>query len=142
MSFLYIYTNSVKLFQWIEDQTLGTRAYILEKLSLLFIKVDPDKLTYILLFLSFGFSSVILGLFLILGHWKLGVILSILIGVLGWKSPRPLIDHLVQKRITAYQGQMVDALNLLGNGLKAGLSFNQAMKMIVGRNVSSHIPGV
>ncbi|MCY4643004.1 MAG: type II secretion system F family protein [Bacteriovoracales bacterium] len=131
MIFLYIYINSVKLFQWIEDQTLGTRAYILEKLNLLFIKVDPDKLTYLLLFLSFGLSSLVMGLFLLFGYWKSGIILSIFIGVLGWKIPRPLIDYLVKRRIKAYQNQMVDALNLLGNGLKAGLSFNQGMRMVV-----------
>ena len=131
MVFLHIYFNSVKLFQWIEDQTLGTREYILDKLALLFIKIDPDRITYLLLFFSFGLSTLVLATFLLLGHWQLGIALAILVGVGGWKIPRPIVDYLVEKRTRAYQNQMVDALNLMGNGLKAGLSFNQGLRMVV-----------
>ena len=129
--FLHTYTHSVKLFQWIEDQTLGTREYILERLSLLFIKVDPNKITYLLLFLSFGLSSLVATFFLLFGYWQVGFLLAIIVGILGWKLPKPIVDYLVNRRIKAYQDQMVDALNLLGNGLKAGLSFNQGLRMVV-----------
>ena len=129
--FLYTYTNSVKLFQWIEDQTLGTREYILEQLSLLFIKIDPDKITYLLLFLSFGLSAIVAIFFLFFGYWQLGLVLAIIVGIIGWKLPKPIVNYLVERRVRAYQDQMVDALNLLGNGLKAGLSFNQGMRMVV-----------
>ena len=131
MFFLYTYANSINLFRWIEDQTLGTREYILEKCALLMIKVNPDKLTYLLLFLSFGISSIVMTIFLLLGHWELGVIFSIIIGIVGWKIPKPIIDYMVKRRVKGYQNQMVDALNLLGNGLKAGLSFNQGLRMVV-----------
>ena len=131
MTFLYTYTNSVKFFQWIEDQTLGTREYILEKLSLLFIKIDPEKITYLLLFLSFGLAILTMVIFFLLGYSQIGIVLSIVIGIIGWKVPKPFVDYLVELRIKRYQGQMVDALNLLGNGLKAGLSFNQSLRMVV-----------
>ncbi|MBT4790625.1 MAG: hypothetical protein HON90_03560, partial [Halobacteriovoraceae bacterium] len=35
--FVYSYRNSVKLFAWIENQTYGTRDFILQKCELLFI---------------------------------------------------------------------------------------------------------
>ena len=54
MSFAYSYKISVALCQWIEDQTYGTRDYILKKCELLFIEIEPDKVTYILVFLTFG----------------------------------------------------------------------------------------
>ena len=52
-------------------------------------------------------------------------------GFIGFKIPRPFVDHLVHKRIMAYQGQMADALQLLSNGLRAGLSVPQAIGMVV-----------
>jgi tight adherence protein B len=32
MVFFMVYKNSIKLFQWIEDQTFGTREYVLQKI--------------------------------------------------------------------------------------------------------------
>ncbi len=129
--FLFSYFHSVKLFQWIEDQTLGNREYILEKLEQLFIRIDPDKVTYVLLFLSFGLSFITLLVFMFLGHWHIGLVLGIALGVVGWKVPRPIVDYLVEKRILIYQSQMVDALTLLGNGLRAGLSLPQSFGMVI-----------
>ena len=129
--FLYTYTHSVKLFQWIEDKSLGTREYILEKLSLLLIKIDPEKITYLLLSLSFGLAALVAIFFLFWGYWHVGFVLAVIVGIIGWKIPRPIVNYLVVKREKAYQEQMVDALNLLGNGLRAGLSFNQGMGMVV-----------
>ena len=129
--FLYTYANSVKFLDWVELQTHGTREYILEKLSFLLIEVKPENITYALLFLAFGPSSLIVIVGLFTGYWKLGLFLAIIVGVIGWKIPRPIIDKFVERRIKQYQSQMVDALNLLGNGLKAGLSFNQGLGMVV-----------
>ena len=42
--FVFCLKYSKDIFNWIEHQTLGTRTYILEKLELLFIEVDSDKL--------------------------------------------------------------------------------------------------
>ena len=51
VSFLWTYKYSVVLFEWIEDQTYGTREYILKKLELLQKEVKEDYITYTLLFL-------------------------------------------------------------------------------------------
>ncbi len=129
--FLYAYKYSVQIFDWIERQTLGTRTYILEKLEFLFIEVNPDHITYALLFLSFGNSILALGFFILIGKWGWGVFFAILLSILGWKIPKPIINYLVNKKIKAYQGQMVDAMTLLANGIRAGLSMNQAIGMVV-----------
>ena len=50
---------------------------------------------------------------------------------IGFKAPRWIIDYMVEKRIKAYSLQMVDALQLLSNGIRAGLSVPQAIGMIV-----------
>jgi tight adherence protein B len=41
------------------------------------------------------------------------------------------VDYLEQQRVKKYQNQMVDALTLLSNGIRAGLSMPQAIGMVV-----------
>jgi tight adherence protein B len=129
--FLFSYKYSIKIFDWVERQTMGTRTYILEKCELLFIEIKPVHVTYALLFLSFGNGILFLGMFGIMGHWMLGIFFAAAASFFGFKFPRPFIDHLVAKRIKAYSGQMVDGLTLLSNGIRAGLSVPQALGMVV-----------
>lgn len=129
--FIYSYKNSIRFFEWIEDQTYGTRDYILQKCELLHVDIESRKVTYILLFLTFGLSSLVIGSFALMGKFGLGVFIGIVFSVIGWKAPRPFMDFLVARRIKAYSLQMSDALNLLSNGLRAGLSVPQAIGMVV-----------
>ena len=129
--FLFAYKYSVEIFDWVERQTLGTRTYILERLEFLFIEIKPEYITYTLLFLSFGNSLLVFGMFVLLGNWGVGFFLAVVLSFLGWKIPKPFINFLVERKIKAYQGQMVDAMTLLSNGIRAGLSMNQAIGMVV-----------
>lgn len=129
--FFFIYKYSVGIFDWIETTTFSTRTYILEKLEFLFIEIPKDKLTYILLGCSLGVGLLALLVVGALGSWILGAILGSLLAFIGFKAPRIIVDHLVEKRIKAYSNQMVDGLQLLSNGIRAGLSVPQALGMIV-----------
>jgi tight adherence protein B len=129
--FVITFRHSTRLFDWIEDQTFGTRDYILTKFKLLFIDVDPQKVTWALLFLSFGLSSIVLIILMFMGHYASGFLLAIFFGFVGWKCPRYIIDAMVERRTKKYSEQLVDALNLLSNGIRAGLSFTQAIGMVV-----------
>lgn len=131
MVFFLSYKYSVNIFEWVENQTYGTRTYITEKLEFLFIEIPQDKLTYMLLASSVGlgfFFFIIIGFF---GSWIVGGILGLIMGLIGFKAPRWIVDFLVERRIKAYSLQMVDALQLLSNGVRAGLSVPQAIGMIV-----------
>ncbi|MBT3981312.1 MAG: hypothetical protein HOE90_08155 [Bacteriovoracaceae bacterium] len=129
--FIVVYKYSVPLFNWIEDQTYGTRDYILQRLELMHIDIAPERITYLLLFLTFGLGTILLLLFTFLGEWKLGLFLAVLISVVGWKIPKPFVNYLFDRRVKEYHMQMVDALNLLSNGIRAGLSVPQALGMVV-----------
>ena len=129
--FGFSYKNSVKLFAWIEDQTYGTRDYVLKKCELLFFEIKPDHVTYLLLFFTFGISFILMGICFIFAKFGLGIIVAFIFSFIGWKTPRPLMDYLVGRRIIKYENQMVDGLNLLSNGLRAGLSVNQSIGMVV-----------
>lgn len=131
MIFVLSYKYSINIFDWVEHQTYGTRSYITEKLEFLFIEIPQDRLTYMLLGLSVGlgfFTFIVIGFF---GSWIVGAILGSLFAFIGFKAPRALVDFLVERRIKAYSLQMVDALQLLSNGIRAGLSVPQAIGMIV-----------
>lgn len=129
--FLMSFRYSKDLFAWIENQTMGTRTYILDKCELLHIKIDPDKLTIWLLAISCGSGAVVFILLGLLGQWIAGVFAGLFVSYLGFKLPKLVINFLIQKRIKDYQNQMVDGLQLLSNGIRAGLSVPQAIGMVV-----------
>jgi tight adherence protein B len=129
--FLFVYKYSVGIFEWVERQTYGTRTYVMEKLELLFIEVTQEKVTYILLGCSVGlgaFYFLLLGAFV---SWILGGVVGFIVAYIGFKAPRWVVDYLIERRIKQYQNQMVDALQLLSNGIRAGLSVPQALGMVV-----------
>lgn len=129
--FFLSYRYSVNIFEWVEQKTYGTRTYISEKLEFLFIDIPQDKLTFILLGASVGVGLVVFLLFGLFGKWIMGIMLGSLLSFVGFKAPKIIVDFLVEKRIKAYSLQMVDALQLLSNGIRAGLSVPQAIGMIV-----------
>lgn len=129
--FLFCFKYSQGIFKWVEDQTFGTRTYIMEKLELLFIEFDEDKLTYLLLGASVGSGVIVLFLTGIFVSWTLGFFLGGVFSFLGFKLPKPIINRMVKKRMKAYSLQMVDGLQLLANGLRAGLSVPQSIGMVV-----------
>ena len=127
----YVYKYSQGIFDWIEQQTIGTRTFILEKCEILMIEVNPDKVTFGLLGLSLGGGVdyfCIVGIFIKLDIWYF-------CRSLGWlfciQNTKPIMNKLVERRIKKYEGQMVDGLTLLANGLRAGLSVPQALSMVV-----------
>jgi tight adherence protein B len=129
--FAFCYVNSIKMFAWIDEQTSGTREYILKKFEILFIEVDPQRVTWALLFISFGMGIIVFCVLALIGKTSLGIVAGIIATVVGWKIPRPLVDYFENKRKKKYALQMVDALNLLANGIRAGLTMPQAIGMVV-----------
>ncbi|MBC7427244.1 MAG: type II secretion system F family protein [Bacteriovorax sp.] len=131
MVFVLAYRYSINIFEWVEQKTYGTRSYITLKLEFLFIEIPQDRLTYILLASSVGVGVFVLLFIGVIGSWILGAILGLFMAFIGFKAPRWIIDFLVERRIKAYSMQMVDALQLLANGIRAGLSVPQSIGMIV-----------
>ena len=129
--FIYCLKYSRDIFAWIENQTLGTRTYIMERLELLFISIHPDKITMALLIFALFLSTVFIVLVGIWIGWFVGFILGVIIGVLSFRIPRKVVDVMVARRIKQYSSQMVDGLTLLANGIRAGLSVPQSLGMVV-----------
>lgn len=130
LSVAYIaYRYSERFLEWLRFQSVGTRDYIVDKLSLMFIEVSPNSVLIGLFAISFipAFVAVMLLLPMIFPAMMLGSLLMLV----GWKIPRPIIDMLYIRRVKKFTLQMVDGLSLMSNGMKSGLSIVQSMGLVV-----------
>ncbi len=127
--FVALYHYNARLLEWLRYQSLGTRDYIVERLNQMFIDVSSDRVLLGLFGISFGAGSLVFLLFL--PQWFPGLLFGSVVAVAGWKLPRPLVDWLYQRRLERFLFQLVDALNLMSNGLKSGLSVPQAIGLVV-----------
>jgi len=131
LTFLFIYRYSIGIFEWVELKTYGNRTYVMEKLEMLFITIPEQKVTYILLGSSVGVGALIFLIIATFGNWIVGVFVSLAYTFIGFQLPKLVVNFLIEKRIKTYSGQMVDALQLLSNGIRAGLSMPQAIGLVV-----------
>lgn len=83
-------------------------------------------------------TGILLGIMLLNGKaydswgWNfLRVLLIPGLGYLGWIAPRYMVAIMWSRRVEKFDDQLLDALTLMSNALKAGLSFIQSMDIIV-----------
>jgi tight adherence protein B len=126
--FILSYQYNKRFLDWLRFQSLGTRDYIVEKLNMMFIEIPSHKVLIGLVALSFGMGSIVFLSFLP----KLfpGIPLAIVTTIIGWKAPKPIVDWLFKRRVQKFVLQMVDALSLMSNGLKSGLSIVQSLGLV------------
>ncbi len=118
-----------RLFSFVNDQSLGQRDEILRYLELMFVEMDKNKLTRLLMLLSFGLG----GLFFVF-FWPnilAGLFFGFIFTLLGWNIPKQVVKYLYEKRCDWFTNQMVDAMTILSNGVRAGLSVTQSMDRVV-----------
>jgi tight adherence protein B len=125
-----------KIIHFLNEKSLGQRDEIIKYLELMFVQVDRDKLTKTLMLVSFGLG----GLFFII-LWPnivAGLIFGTAFALLGWNLPKHIIKYMYEKRCSQFTNQMVDAMTILSNGVRAGLSVTQSMDRVV-KNLSNPI---
>jgi tight adherence protein B len=124
------YSYSERFLDWLRFQSIGTRDYIVDRLKLMSIdRFSPERILAFQAVLSLG-PAVFLFL-IIYPEWPVGLIAGSLVGLLGWKAPKPIVDFLYDRRVDEFVLQMVDGLNLMSNGLKSGMSIPQSMDLVV-----------
>ncbi len=118
-----------KVLTFINNRSLGQRDEIVKYLELMFVEVDKDKLTKTLMVGSFGLGALFFILF-----WP-NIVAGLIIGgvftLLGWNLPKHVVKYLYEKRCSRFNEQMVDAMTILSNGVRAGLSVTQSMDRVV-----------
>ncbi|MCM2276618.1 MAG: type II secretion system F family protein [Oligoflexia bacterium] len=122
------YQYNKKFLDWLRFQSLGTRDYIVDKLGMMFIDIPPQRILLGLFLLSFGLGTLVFLAFL--PQLFPGIPFAILTAIIGWKIPKPIVDLIYQRRVKTFTLQMVDALGLMSNGLKSGLSIVQSLGLV------------
>lgn len=110
-------------------------AYMREQADSMFLEISPRRCVMIIAS-STAFGALV-ALLILSGKefsWGWVVLRLILMGVLGylgWTIPRRVLAIMWRRRVDKFDDQMLDALVLMSNALKAGLSFIQAMDTVV-----------
>lgn len=126
---IVFYLYLPKILDYLTKKSLGTREEVARLLDLMFVEVEPKKLTIMMLLLSFGLGAL---LFLVLWpHLIISIPMSLLVTAVMWSMPLIYIKKQWEKRCSLFVDQMVDGLTIMSNGVKAGLSVPQAMERIV-----------
>lgn len=122
------YHYSARFLDWLRFQSIGTRDYIVERLSMMFIDVNPNTVLGVLFASSFGLGTLVFLLFL--PQLFPAIVFGGVVTAVGWKAPKPVVNWLYNRRVNKFNLQMVDGLALMANGMKSGLSVVQAMGLV------------
>ena len=125
---LVAYQFSGRILDWIKFQSIGTRDYIADKLTLMMIDIPPEKILIGQVSISAGLGGIVF--LMCLPNFAPGIFFGILMAVIGWLIPKPIVNMMYQKRCDKFVGQMVDGLGLMSNGMRSGLSVMQAMGLV------------
>lgn len=77
--------------------------------------------------LFFGFIGFVAGLQLSL-FWS--VVAAAGLGFMGFRMPGAVVRSLFNRRVAKFDTQLVDALNMMANAIKSGLSFMQVVQLL------------
>lgn len=102
---------------WFRDEFEG----MYESMSL----ERAQRLISLMIFGSFMFG------FLLGGGFAGRLLLGLLFAFFGYFIPRGVVKYMRKRRIAKIDDQMVDALGMMANSLKAGLSLQQALELVV-----------
>jgi tight adherence protein B len=127
-SILVAYQFSEKILDWVRFQSIGTRDYIAEKMQLLMIDISPNRILVGQVALSVGLGALMF--LMALPNIGAAIFLLFSTAAIGWVLPKPIVDMLYRRRCEAFVNQMVDALGLMSNGMRSGLSVVQAMGLV------------
>jgi tight adherence protein B len=122
------YAYSKRFMEWLRFQSIGTRDYIVERLGMMFIEVEPNKALIGMALVAFVPGTIAFLAFL--PNLIPGIMFGVLLAVVGWRAPKPIVDYMYNKRCSLFVIQMIDALGLMSNGLKSGLSVVQSLGLV------------
>lgn len=129
LTFIIFFYNVEKWIELLKKRSLGNLDHVVQRLDLMFVDINRTKVTYTMWALSFG-----LGLLFFLLFWPnflVGIVFGCVFTILGWQIPKYIVDYLYEKRCSTFVDQMVDAMTIMANGVKSGLSAPQAMERVV-----------
>ena len=126
LAFFSIFLSLEPFLKFLNQKTIGKREEIIKTLDLLMISVSISNINNILFGISFGVSGIFFLLFF--PNLILAFIFSILSFVGVWQLAPYVLKSLHDKRCSKVAYQLPDALIILSNGIKSGLSITQSIE--------------
>lgn len=127
--FLFVFRNTEQVIQFLNKKSLGKKDEILKYLKLMGVETDEKRIVTLMLLLSFGMG----GLFFLLfwPRFMFGIVMGGIVTFIGFSLPLTVIKAIYEQRCTKFVDQMVDALTIMANGIKAGSNPQESMKRVV-----------
>ena len=127
--FVVIYLNFNKIFEFFKAKTLGVQEEILEIMDRLLISQDKDKTIKRLWIVCLGLGA--LAFILLWPNVLMSVILFAGISVGFWWFVREFLKALWEKHCSSVVSDLVEALTIMCNSIKVGLSLGQAIDRVI-----------
>lgn len=127
--FIAVYMWADKIFTTMYAKSISKRSQVMLHMKLLGMEVDEKKVTRVLLLSSFGVGFLFF--FMAYPSVSLGAFLGISSGIAGFQLVPIVYKSLYEKKCNQFTDQMVDALTIMGNGIKSGSNPQQSMQRVV-----------
>jgi tight adherence protein B len=126
--FLSVRTLAEQLTDWWTRRIQSYAAWMTIEFESMFEEMTIERARRLISIMVFG--SALVGF--LLGQGFLGkVIGAIVFGLAGYFLPWGLVWYLRRRRLDGIDNQLVDALLMMANALKAGLSLQQSLELVV-----------
>ncbi len=127
--FVAVYMWADKIFTLMYAKSVSKRSQVMLHMKLLGMEVDEKKVTRVLLLSSFGVGFLFF--FMAYPSVSVGVFLGLSSGIAGFQLVPIVYKSLYEKKCSQFTDQMVDALTIMGNGIKSGSNPQQSMQRVV-----------
>jgi tight adherence protein B len=128
ITFFVTYMNAARFLEWLRWQSIGTRDYIVDKLTLMFYEVTPNQVLGGMIATAVVPGFIVF--LLILPQIIPAAIFGFVVAVCCWFLPKAIVNSMFNKRLEKFNFQMIDGLGLMANGMKSGLSVVQSLGMV------------
>ncbi|MGA0164641.1 MAG: type II secretion system F family protein [Bdellovibrionota bacterium] len=129
LAFGVIFFNYAKIEAKIKDSISEYAARLYDLFDRMYLR-KPLNHCFVIIIAStgiFGFIGFVVGL---LAGLFGGLVGGLVFGVFGFKLPGLLMNFIFKRRVEKFDRQLVDALNMMSNAIKSGLSFMQVIQLI------------
>lgn len=126
--FFVSYRCSPIVLKFAHDKTLNSQKEVLDIIEKMRIQKDREKTIIWLWILSLSFSLLVF--FLLLPHILMGLALGFMTFLASWIGVQSVMKRMWSSYCSIVGSQMFEAMVLMANGIKVGLSVTQTMERV------------
>lgn len=128
-SFLIIYRNYEDIERKVLEGISSYASQIYDQLDRMFLRQPVNKV-YLMIVIPAIFCGLVgFGIGINFGFLE-SIVASLVFALIGFRLPGLIVNNMFQKRLEKFDRQLVDALNMMANAVKSGLSFLQVIQVM------------